>query len=620
MAIIVEGPDGAEIEFPDDTPPETIKAAMSKHYGAPKPQRAGATPPVANSREQPKERNFLENVAKGAERIATGDVAPEEYGRVGENFVRSVTGPLGGDVVAAAGSAVAGKGFNPNEQRARREELAAENPVTATAGELLGAGGVAKALAPVVGGVAAQGAATGAIVGANESGGDPYATAGGAVTGAVGGKVVEKIGEAFAPMAAFAKRLKGPDGKAIRPQELFTIFKEAEVALGHKPTMIQLVEALNQKNGAAMVKLAAGRKGAREAFSKAEDADLAARPVRLPDTITRGQSTTGSDEMLAARDDAFSAAMNAGTNPMRNRAGLITPAEANALLHPDVLHRLDDAAAAKLMTAVHNQKPAFLTVGDADTIRRTLGDAAQAAQRDGANFGPLTRARAMARLIGERIDPRYRTALADYEGRSDMVRGAAAGAKVRSASPGDLMDASVRLNPAEAQGTRTGARKALSEAAGDSDKGAVKLARELVEPGMQRKLAATLGPDEAARLGVAGKFEATGADTLGKITRSGKSSELDPGAIQKITTLGFSALAKTKSPGVQSAGIFAILKPLRGLGLGPGVGRRIAEIATEENGAEKVIAYLRRARVGEAAVQKIAKAIGVPVGAAAGGE
>lgn len=42
--MIVQGPDGKRIEFPDGTPPEQIKAAMAKHYGAPK---AAAAPPQA---------------------------------------------------------------------------------------------------------------------------------------------------------------------------------------------------------------------------------------------------------------------------------------------------------------------------------------------------------------------------------------------------------------------------------------------------------------------------------------------------------------------------------------------------------------------------------------------
>lgn len=40
MSITVVGPDGVELEFPDGTPRETMKAAMAKRYGAPKPTQA----------------------------------------------------------------------------------------------------------------------------------------------------------------------------------------------------------------------------------------------------------------------------------------------------------------------------------------------------------------------------------------------------------------------------------------------------------------------------------------------------------------------------------------------------------------------------------------------------
>ena len=45
MAITVQGPDGAEIEFPDGTPPTVMKQAMAKHYGGPSaPPPAPAKP------------------------------------------------------------------------------------------------------------------------------------------------------------------------------------------------------------------------------------------------------------------------------------------------------------------------------------------------------------------------------------------------------------------------------------------------------------------------------------------------------------------------------------------------------------------------------------------------
>lgn len=664
MPITVSGPDGAEIEFPDDTPAETIKSVMAKHYGGPsEPAPQARTAPVKASQQAladaspevlkrdfdkalksgdvesakaisqavrkrvnvagpafQSDRAVLDtgSLAKGVERIAGtignvfgGDyqdpVRGQEVADLGEGFVRSTTAPLGGDYVAAGGSFVAGKGYNPDAQRARREELAAKAPLTAAAGEMLGAGGVGKVLAPGVRGLAAQGAATGAITGANLSGGDPVETAKGAALGAVGGKVVEKIGEAFDPMKALASRVKGADGKPIKPQELYQTFKEVEAATGQKPSMVDLLNAHGQKT---LARVASTQPAAAKVFNEAQDAASAARPQELPDQIAMGGSRTGSAEMVAQRDDAFTAAMN----PIRDKPGLVNPREAMLLLHPDVVNRLDDAAAQKLMAAVQNNKPAFLTVGDLDTVRRTLGQAVKTAQRDGANFGPLTRARATARLIGERIAPEYKAALADYEGRSMTAAGAAMGEKIRSASPGDVMDASVRLSPQGKVGVATGTRKAMTELAGSSEGDAVRAGRELAEPGMQQKLTATLGPGEAARLKTVGQNATRSAENYEAITKKAADEAIDPTDVKKIAGLAATAVAKTKSPGLIVQGGDAVIKGLQRLGMGPGVAKKLAELAVKPGGAEELTDYLIRAQVSPKAIERIGQIVGIQLG------
>lgn len=585
--IEIEGPDGAVNEFPAGTPDDVIEKAMRAQYGGPE----------AAPEQQPEQKgSMVDDFVRGVDRIAgtqfSGSkqrpVSAAEYGTEAENVVRSMTAPLGGDYLAAAGSAVAGKGYNPDEQRARREELADRNAgskTAAVAGELLGAGGVAKVLAPAAGGVLAQGAATGAITAANESGGDLAETVKGAAFGAAGGKVVQKLGEAFSPLAALAKRLK------TDAQTLGTEFRTLEAALGRKPTMVELMSENQTK---AMTKLAEGRGGrTMETFQDAQRADLAARPGRMVDEVTRGQSTTGGAEMRAARDDAMDLTMQ----QIRGNQGVISPRDAQRLLHPDVARSLDDAAAAKLYAAVNGNHPVFVTVGDMDTIRRTLGRAVEAARRDGANFDALNRARATARLVGERIEPRYRGALAEYEGRSAMAEGAETGAKIRSASAGDLEAAAARLDAPGQQGVRTGARQAISEAAADSERGAIRTAQELGEPGMQRKLAATVGPAEADRLATVGAGEARGAENFANITRKGVDDVIDPTDVKKIATLAATAAMKTKSPGVLSAGFEAVAKAIKPLGMAPGVGRRIAELATSPDGVERVIDFLRKSNV-----------------------
>lgn len=647
MPITVSGPDGAEIEFPDDTAPDTIKSVMAKRYGAPKaaePVQEGPSPKEqfdeAVARKDykaakaimdanPSERgpSAADNFVKGVDRLAgtqfSGSkqpgVRPEELLDVGENFVRSVAAPLGGDYIAGATADLVNtlegdERTGAAGQRARREELKAANPITATAGELLGAGGVGKILAPAGGGVVAQGAATGAVTGANMSGGDPVEAALGAAGGAVAGKAFKLVGEAVDPMAALAKRLKGPDGKPLKPQELYQTFKEFEAANGVKPSMAQLAEAQSVK---ALTKLAENRKGAKRVFDQAADDMSASRPGEMQAAIVDGKNVTGAAERVAQRDDAFTAAMD----PIRDKGGLIRPTEAQILLHPDVVNRLDDAARAKLQTSIQNNKPAFLTVNDLDTVRRTLGQAANAAKRDGANYGPLQRARATARLIGERVSPKdtngrsiYRDALADYEGRSDAARGALTGQGITTASTGDLMDASRRLTSDGASGAAAGARKVLSEAAGSTKGGAIRTARNLTEPGMQQKVQATMGQSEAQRLAAIGRTQAKAADNMAAITQRDTDEIIDATDAKKIGSLVTTALMKTKSPGVISAGVEAIAKPLSRLGLAPGVAKKIAELATAPGGAERIHDYLSRARVGQTAIEKISKAIGIPLG------
>lgn len=53
MPVIVSGPDGTEIEFPDGTPETTIKSAMAKRYGGAAPQTPQPAAPVAAPLSQP---------------------------------------------------------------------------------------------------------------------------------------------------------------------------------------------------------------------------------------------------------------------------------------------------------------------------------------------------------------------------------------------------------------------------------------------------------------------------------------------------------------------------------------------------------------------------------------
>ena len=112
-----------EIELPDGrilvVNPETddldaIRAEISKQFSAEGLTPATQEAPAAEPEKDP----FLTRLGRGAKRIVTGDVSPAEFGRAAETTIRSATGPLGGDFLAAGGENIAraatGRPNNPD--------------------------------------------------------------------------------------------------------------------------------------------------------------------------------------------------------------------------------------------------------------------------------------------------------------------------------------------------------------------------------------------------------------------------------------------------------------------------------------------------------------------------
>lgn len=171
MPVRIPLPDGRSIDVPDDISPAdkaALKEKLRAKYGAGEPAEDRQPEPakqptpeeiagITQENGQPvKEGNFFSDLGKGFERIGGtignafgGDykdpVRPREVADIGENFVRSMAAPVGGDFVAAGGenigNFVQGKPINHDaveQQRARREQLANDNPLTALGGEGLG--------------------------------------------------------------------------------------------------------------------------------------------------------------------------------------------------------------------------------------------------------------------------------------------------------------------------------------------------------------------------------------------------------------------------------------------------------------------------------------------------
>jgi hypothetical protein len=127
MAIIVEGPDGAEIEFPDGTAPAVMKQAIAKHYGGPKPAVPVApTAPVApqaTGRQTMSDMamSALSGLGKGTAEV-TGDIASSIRGNV--PFFESPTQRVGATLANALANLVPNKNLkaatvaaiNPNAE------------------------------------------------------------------------------------------------------------------------------------------------------------------------------------------------------------------------------------------------------------------------------------------------------------------------------------------------------------------------------------------------------------------------------------------------------------------------------------------------------------------------
>ena len=132
----IKGPDGKVIEFPNDTPPETIKAAMAKQYGGP---QAGSDPTTMTAGVNP-----LTMFTLGARNRALG-------------FLPTAGGMAGGALGAAGGpwGAIAGAGVGGAAGEGAREALMGEDVDPSKIG-LEGAG---QAAWQGIGGALAKGAA-----------------------------------------------------------------------------------------------------------------------------------------------------------------------------------------------------------------------------------------------------------------------------------------------------------------------------------------------------------------------------------------------------------------------------------------------------------------------------
>lgn len=246
--IEVELPDGSIAEFPDGTPPETIKGALQKRFGAPQAPQPQEAAPAADPRYTGGIygdgtglfARAAKSIGAGADAIGSGLL----FGWDDEaNAAIQTAGGMAGDYEARRSQLDADK--------ARRRE---ENPIASGVGELAGGlalgGGLAKGgltLAgrslPVVGrtGAAAlEGGAYGGLYGAGEAApGERLQSAGtGAALGAVIGGGVSKAGDMVASgLARRSANMAAPaaDDLAVQRRALYAASEAEGVRFNGQP-------------------------------------------------------------------------------------------------------------------------------------------------------------------------------------------------------------------------------------------------------------------------------------------------------------------------------------------------------------------------------------------------
>lgn len=121
--IVVEGPDGVEVEFPDGTPPDKIKAVMRRHYGG----QAPSSPSVR--------RDIMNAIPTMLPGVSVGKLA---------SIAPSALGFTGGLVGGVPGAALGGMAGEATRQALMDDQIDPGRMVSSGAleGTLRGAGGV----------------------------------------------------------------------------------------------------------------------------------------------------------------------------------------------------------------------------------------------------------------------------------------------------------------------------------------------------------------------------------------------------------------------------------------------------------------------------------------------
>lgn len=521
---------------------------------------------------------------------------PGKLADLAEQQVRSATAPVGGDTIAAAGAAAAGKGFDPAAQRERRQALEAEMGTAATMipKALGGVGGFGR----VPGGPAVQGAVGGAAAGVNESG-DMSKAPQDAALGALGGKlaegvaraggaVIDRIATRDIPKAvrALADRLQ------IRPQELVANRQALMQATGRND--VSWAEAADPATVERLRGMALARQPMSEEAGLAREAADAARPANMANFAeNRGMTGTPAAARATRTADMNRTMTQHGDTPVTiqnpedfdRRAvtrGLRTISENSP---PALRQTLDD-----FRTAIGTGGgPVQIRLRDVENVRQAVADAITRDPALTEVLGPVSR---QLRALGEQI-PAYRRSMRNFENLGDFATGMEQGgaAAAPKAATTSLEEAARNATPAGVNGQRAGFRSRLVD---DLKNGQGEAPVKYMTPGFQERADIAMGRAESDRLQRGFASETRAARNLARLDTS-PGADADPLSNVKLLASGVRA-AKT-GIGVPDL-ITKTWGRLRSLGLSNNAARDLSRSLFSQDPVQNNIAAQHLLRLG----------------------
>lgn len=510
---------------------------------------------------------------------------------------------------------------------------------------------------------AAGSAAAGGTAAAIESDLDPETTLRGAAAGGiagplfggvirgfgeVGGAVRRRVSPDRAAQSAMLRRLvatrnanAGPDAPRVTAAEiaedLQSRAREFQSTTGRAPRLVELLDEDEARELADVVRL--GRSGSARMRAAEREAGEA-RSENIARTIRRGDPDVSATEQTEIRDQVMDRIMGRIADAPVD----LTPADARLLTTPEVrqalgstnfgrlLERIDpDALGDTAVPATGAERVGRLTIRELDDIRQAL-----AARGNAPGFARVFRNLAdEVGEIGRRTVPEYGEALDEFAERSTGIEGIRRGRAVTT--QGDTEEFIAQLRPdvaaresglgqrgafARTAGARAGARTRLAEQAGEGPEAAARTVRDLAEsPDLARRVEATLGPEEAARLRRSGAAELRGARSLSLATPRIRTLSQEDSAAVNEAIRGIVLAGGRASGAFQAVAARSLLSYVDG---NAARADRLARALTDPDMADAAIGRLRQLGASSEDIRRIytnaTRAAGITAGDVAAGD